>query len=83
MPARPGSTTASCRNGSSANEWIPAQAFAITCIALGDRGQTVKWLQKGAEDHTITLFELNNAPLYSEIKNYPEFPGLVRAAGGK
>jgi TolB-like protein/DNA-binding winged helix-turn-helix (wHTH) protein/tetratricopeptide (TPR) repeat protein len=65
------------------HEWIPAQAFAITCIALGDRGQTVKWLQKGAEDHTITLFELNNAPLYSEIKNYPEFPGLVRAAGGK
>ena len=63
------------------NEWVPAQAMVVTALALGHKSEAAKWLRKGVEDHTVTLFELNNEPLYSEIRDLPEFAGLVRMAG--
>jgi TolB-like protein/DNA-binding winged helix-turn-helix (wHTH) protein/Tfp pilus assembly protein PilF len=55
-------------------EWFPAQAMAMTQIAVGNKAEARQWLQKAVDDHTVTIFELNHEPFYTELKGQPGLP---------
>ena len=61
-------------------EWFPAQAMAMTQAALGNKAETGEWLRKAVEDNSVTIFELNHEPFYSEMKDQPGFPSLLAEA---
>jgi TolB-like protein/DNA-binding winged helix-turn-helix (wHTH) protein/Tfp pilus assembly protein PilF len=61
-------------------QWFPAQAMAMTQIALGNKAETPEWLRRAVEDHSVTSFELNHEPFYSEMKDQPGFPNLLADA---
>jgi len=58
-------------------EWVPAQSMAIVELGLNNKDETNKWLLRGVEDRTITLFEANNEPFYSAMKDDPKFEALL------
>lgn len=62
------------------HQWFPAQAMAMTQAALGSKAGTREWLQKAVEDNSVTVFELNHEPFYSEMKDQPDFPRLLADA---
>ena len=57
--------------------WIPGEAMAVAYIGLGDRDRAFAWLQKGAENGSVTLLEVNTDPIYTELSSDPRFGNIV------
>lgn len=61
-------------------QFFPAQAMAMTEAALGNKAETREWLRRAVQDNSVTIFELNHEPFYSELKDDPGFPKLLAEA---
>lgn len=48
---------------------------------LGDKEQTLQWLQRGYEQHTFLLPFINAVPAYDEFRSDPRFVDIVRHMG--
>jgi serine/threonine-protein kinase len=60
--------------------YIPAYAFAMIHLALGDKDQALDWLEKAARDHDglySTLFNVD--PYLDPLRGDPRFEALVAA----
>ena len=59
---------------------IPAVAFAVIYIGLGDREQAFRWLQKAVKDHDANL-RLKADPLYDPLRSDARFQSLLGRMG--
>jgi tetratricopeptide (TPR) repeat protein len=60
--------------------YVPAYAFAVIQLALGEKDQALDWLEKGARDHDglySTLFKVD--PYLDRLRGDPRFEALVSA----
>jgi TolB-like protein/DNA-binding winged helix-turn-helix (wHTH) protein len=55
--------------------------IATTYVALGDRDEAFKWLQKAYEEHSICMVWLNADPRLDPLRSDPRFIALVRQVG--
>ena len=58
---------------------IPAVAFAVIYVGLGDRENAIRWLQRAVEAHDVNFFP--NDPLYDPLRSDPRFADLLARMG--
>lgn len=55
--------------------------FAMVCAGLGKRDETLYWLEKAYEDHSMWLTFVNAYPIFDFLRPEQKFQGLVRRMG--
>jgi serine/threonine-protein kinase len=63
------------------NSGIAMQWLALVYAFLGDGPNTVKWLQRSADQHEWQALNLAVHPVYSPMRHLPEFQTLERRMG--
>ena len=69
--------------GHSAGAAIPAEVFVTIHTALGNVDEAFAWLERSAEDRSISyfLFDLRYEPLYAPLRQDPRLARLFRSMG--
>jgi serine/threonine protein kinase/tetratricopeptide (TPR) repeat protein len=57
------------------------QTLASVYMALGDKDETLKWLEKGYEKRNWSLLQLKVQPFWDPLRSDPRFQDLVRRVG--
>jgi predicted Zn-dependent protease len=60
---------------------IDAIVFADAYAGLGDRNQTIAWLEKAYAQHSAELVSLKVNPSYDSIRSDPRFQDVVHRVG--
>lgn len=60
---------------------LHAILFAGSYLALGEKDEAFKWLEKAYEDRDWPLVELKVKPLWDPVRLDPRFQNLVRRVG--
>jgi TolB-like protein/DNA-binding winged helix-turn-helix (wHTH) protein/cytochrome c-type biogenesis protein CcmH/NrfG len=60
---------------------IGSSASALTWAEIGDREQTLVWLEKAFESHTRDLVYVNVEPAYDFLRGDPRFDAIVKRIG--
>ena len=58
-------------------EYVSPSDYAFTYAGLGDRKQTIEWLQRAYDEHASIMLELGS-PIFDKIRGEPEFEELIR-----
>jgi TolB-like protein/Flp pilus assembly protein TadD len=61
--------------------YIPSTCFAIIHLGLGERDQTLDWLEKGCEQREMRLAILKVHPVYDELRGHPRFQAILKRLG--
>jgi tetratricopeptide (TPR) repeat protein len=62
-------------------KWVfNAFGIALRYLDAGDYNQTIDWLEKAYEEHSVNIFYLG-LPLYEPLRSYPRFQDLLRKIG--
>jgi hypothetical protein len=61
--------------------YIPTTCFAIVHLGLGERDQTLDWLEKGCEEQEMRLAILKVHPVYDELRGHPRFQAILKRLG--
>jgi TolB-like protein/Tfp pilus assembly protein PilF len=60
-----------------AQQYVPASAFAVVHAALGNRREALDWLDKAYEEHDFAMAQLAVAPWFAPLRDDPRFLGLL------
>ncbi len=63
------------------SRYISPSYFALVWMALGDKDQAFKWLQKGFEDRSEHMLYLGLEPLIDPLRGDPRLGKLLREVG--
>src|SRR5262249_40421191 len=63
------------------HRFVRSYEIATTYLALGDRDEAFKWLQKAYEAHSICMLWLNADPRLDPLRSDPRFIALVQQVG--
>jgi TolB-like protein len=55
--------------------------FAAIYARLGEKEQSLGWLEKAYKERSLWLTSLNNEPLFDDLRSEPRFQDLVRRIG--
>ena len=58
-----------------------AAGFARIYAGLGDKEQTLAWLEKGYEERAAPLFYAKVGPIWDPVRSDPRFNDLLRRIG--
>ena len=61
--------------------YVPAGAFVLTYSGLGDREQTISWLEQAYKEHSLILLFLRVHPIFDFLRDDPRFKDLLRGVG--
>jgi len=61
--------------------YVPASAFVIAYVGLGDNEQAFAWLEQAYKERSDLLQLVNVHPLLDRLRNDPRFADLVRRVG--
>lgn len=62
----------------SAQTYVPAFAFALIELGLGNHEAAIDWLHKAFDERFIWLVNLQVDPIFDPLRDYPEFERLIR-----
>lgn len=62
-------------------EYVSAVSIANICAGLGERDETLSWLEKGFEERAFQMQFLRLDPRFDNLRNDPRFKELVRKVG--
>jgi TolB-like protein/DNA-binding winged helix-turn-helix (wHTH) protein/Flp pilus assembly protein TadD len=65
----------------SKREFVPAHAFATVYVGLGDREQTLAWLEKAYRDNSESFVELGADSRFDPLRSDSRFVALLRRVG--
>lgn len=65
----------------SKRQFVHPVELAFVYSALGNKEQTLKWLEKGYEEKDWALFEINTRPEFEPLRSEPRFLALLRKMG--
>jgi TolB-like protein/Tfp pilus assembly protein PilF len=60
---------------------VPATAFALIHLGLGEKDMALTWLERGVNRHQSTVVSLKVHPAYSALRGEPRFQALLRQMG--
>jgi TolB-like protein/tetratricopeptide (TPR) repeat protein len=72
---------ASLQSTASSGHYVPAVYSAGIYAGLGDRDQTMKWLEKAYQEQTDYLINLKVDPMADPLRSDPRFKDLLRRIG--
>ena len=72
---------ASLQSTASSGHYVPAVYSAGIYAGLGDRDQTMKWLDKAYQEQTDYLINLKVDPMADPLRSDPRFKDLLRRIG--
>jgi len=58
-------------------EYVSPSDYAFAYAALGERKQTMEWLERAYEERASVMLELGD-PIFDKVRDAPEFEELVR-----
>jgi TolB-like protein/DNA-binding winged helix-turn-helix (wHTH) protein/Flp pilus assembly protein TadD len=61
--------------------YVPAGAFVIAYLGLGDNEEAFRWLERAYREKSNILFFAKTHPIFDPIRNDPRFADLVRRIG--
>jgi tetratricopeptide (TPR) repeat protein len=61
--------------------YIPPTYFGILFAGLGDKDQTLAWLEKAFQERADLLTWLNVEPMMDDVRSDPRFQNLIRRIG--
>jgi tetratricopeptide (TPR) repeat protein len=61
--------------------YVPAAAFILAYLGLGDYGQAFFWLEKAYKEQSNILQYLKVSPIFDPIRSDPRFVDLLRRVG--
>ena len=61
--------------------YVPAAAFMLAYLGLGDKNQAFAWLEQGYKEQSNALQTLKVLPLFDPLRNDPRFVDLVHRVG--
>ena len=62
-------------------EYVPAAAFVLAYLGLGEYDQTFVWLEQGYKEQSNILQVLKVFPFFDPIRTDPRFIDLVHRVG--
>jgi TolB-like protein/Tfp pilus assembly protein PilF len=65
----------------SQKEYVEPYFIALIYTALGERDEAFAWLEKGYEEHILTMGELKIDPMFDSLRNDPRFDNLLQRMG--
>ncbi len=65
----------------SAQQYISPFYIAVVHVGLGDKEETLRWLEKAYEEHSVSLSELKVDPRFDSLRSEPRFTALLRRVG--
>ena len=60
---------------------VDPSAFVLAYLGIGDKSQTLYWLEKAYAQHSNTMTTLKVDPIFDPMRDDPRFGGLVRRVG--
>ncbi len=60
---------------------VDVSAFAVAYLGMGDKNETLAWLEKAYAQHSNTMTTLKVDPIFDPIRGDPRFQDLVRRVG--
>lgn len=67
--------------GRASKGYVPPYSLALVSAGLGDRAQTLDWLEKAYEERDVWLVWLQTDPRFDAIRNEPRFRNLAAEMG--
>lgn len=68
-------------NGYSAQQYVPAQPYALIYSGLGENDLAFEWLDKAFEEQSSLLIWLKVDPTFNKLRSDPRFAILLRKMG--
>ena len=65
----------------SKGRYVSPYDVALIYIGLGEKDQTLDWLEKAYEDHSAWLIWIKVDPRFDSIRNHPRYGDLLRRMG--
>lgn len=62
----------------SKQRYISPYLFAVVYVGLGDKGQTLAWLEKALNERSSFMIWLKAEPQFDSVRDDPQFQNLVR-----
>ena len=64
-------------NELSTNRYVPAYSLALVYLGLGNKAETLRWIEKSYEDHADRVY-FKVEPLLDPLRGDPRFEALVQ-----
>jgi TolB-like protein/tetratricopeptide (TPR) repeat protein len=61
--------------------YVPAEQIASVFVALGDKEEAFRWLDRGVDEHSATIHEIGRAPEFRALHSDPRFGDVLRRIG--
>jgi tetratricopeptide (TPR) repeat protein len=61
--------------------YVPAYAFAVAYIGVGQKEEALNWLERSDEDRAFDILHVNVEPFFDSLRNEPRFKQLVERVG--
>ena len=57
---------------------IPSTCFAIVHLGQGEKDRALDWLERGCEQHELSLASIGVHPVYDDLRGEPRFQALLK-----
>lgn len=61
--------------------YVPASAYAVIHLGLGENERALDWLEKGCDRRDTPLVALGVHPIYDSLRPHPRFQSLLKKLG--
>jgi TolB-like protein/Tfp pilus assembly protein PilF len=61
-----------------AGQYVPYTCFAIVHLGLGERDESLTWLERAVEQRALPLVATNAHPIYDDLRGEPRFEAVLR-----
>ncbi len=61
--------------------YVPAYSFALAYAGLGEREQSLQWLERSYQDRSSDMTYVKTEPRFDSLRSDPHFAALVRRVG--
>jgi tetratricopeptide (TPR) repeat protein len=58
--------------------YVPAIAFAIICLSLGEMEKSFDWFDKAVDERNEIIIQLIRTPLFDPLRSHPRYRALLR-----
>ena len=65
----------------SRQQYVAADSIAAVYVALGDKEEAFRWLERAFDEHSAPMFYLACHPIFRALRSDPHFADLLRRMG--
>ena len=65
----------------SRQQYVPADSIAAVYVALGDKEEAFRWLERAFDEHSAPMYDMACHPKFRALRSDPRFADLLRRMG--